>query len=260
MSTRRKLAIATWNAPREGSIFGRLTVNATALLAYLEGLRHASGEKVTITHLVGKAIAEALRHAPSLNGRISLGRFVPHETIDIAFLVAMEEGADLAKAKVASVDKKSVVDIARELRAMAERLRRRRDQDFEKSTNVLRWLPTWIIKPLTRVFGWLSGALGISARMLGLERFPFGSCIVTNVGMFGIDEGFAPLVPFAHVPMVVLVGAVSEKPAVVDGHVVAQPQLTLTATIDHRYIEGYHLATVARVVKDHLENPDKFAS
>jgi pyruvate dehydrogenase E2 component (dihydrolipoamide acetyltransferase) len=28
MSTRRKLAISTWDAPREGNIYGKLTVDA----------------------------------------------------------------------------------------------------------------------------------------------------------------------------------------------------------------------------------------
>src|SRR5205807_904672 len=100
MSTRRKLAIATWSAPREGNIYGKLTVDATQALAYVQHLREATGEKVTLTHLVGKACAEALKHAPTLNGRILFGRYIPHATVDIAFVVALEEGKDLAKAKV----------------------------------------------------------------------------------------------------------------------------------------------------------------
>lgn len=83
MSTRRKLAIATWSPPAEGNIFGKLTVDATQALAYLDWVRARDGEKVTITHLVGKAIAQALRAAPGLNGAIRLGAFVPHTTIDV---------------------------------------------------------------------------------------------------------------------------------------------------------------------------------
>ena len=72
---------------------------------------------------------------------------------------------------------------------------------------------------------------------LGLSAFPFGSVVVTNVGIFGLDEGFAPQTPFARVPLWVLVGAVRELPAVVDGQVVPRPQITISATIDHRFIE-----------------------
>src|SRR4051812_38209569 len=115
MSTRRKLAIATWSDPREGNIYGKLTLDATEAMAYLDHLKRTTGEKVTITHLVGKCIGEALKQAPTLNGYLRLGSFIPHETVDVAYLVALEEGANLAKAKVCDVDKKSVADIAREL-------------------------------------------------------------------------------------------------------------------------------------------------
>src|SRR5689334_22465127 len=105
MSTRRKLAIATWSSPREGNIYGKLTLDATEALAYLEHVRQTTGEKATITHLVGKAVGEALKQAPTLNGYIRLGAYVQHQTVDVSFLVALEEGANLAKAKVCDADK-----------------------------------------------------------------------------------------------------------------------------------------------------------
>ena len=64
-----------------------------------------------------------------------------------------------------------------------------------------------------------------------------------------------PPTPFTRVPVYILVGAVKERPAVVDGKVTIQPQLTLTATIDHRFIDGAQLAVLAKVVRSILENP-----
>jgi pyruvate dehydrogenase E2 component (dihydrolipoamide acetyltransferase) len=101
----------------------------------------------------------------------------------------------------------------------------------------------------------LTSSLGISLKGLGLEAFPFGSCIITSVGMFGLDEGFAPPTPFARVPVYVLVGAVQERPAVVDGAIVPRPQLTLCATVDHRFMDGYQGGVLAKVVRDVLANP-----
>lgn len=255
MTTRRKLAIATWSSPREGNIYGKLTLDAGPALRYLDYQRIKSGEKVSITHLVGRAVAEALKHAPGLNGRITLGSYVPHDHVSIAFLVALEDGADLAKAKVVDADKKSVVDIARELRERAARLRQGKDTDFEKSKGLLKILPTWLLRPVVWLTGFLTGSLGISAKGLGLEAFPFGSCIVTSVGMFGLDEGFVPPTPFARVPLYVLIGAVREQPAVVDGQLAVQKQLTITATLDHRFIDGFQGGVLARVVRQVFANP-----
>ncbi len=255
MSTRRKLAIATWGAPDEGPIYGKLTVDATEAVAYLAHVRATTGEKVTLTHLVGKVVGNALAQAPGLNGYLRFGTYIPHEHVNVTYLVALEEGADLAKAKVDDVDKKSVVEVARDLRARAERLRKGEDDAFKKSMGPVRLLPTWLIRPILTLTGWLTGSLGLSVPALGLEAFPFGSCVVTSVGMFGLDEGFAPFTPFARVPVLVLVGAVRDGVVVIDGAPVVRKQLTITATIDHRFLDGFQGGVLAKVVRDQLENP-----
>lgn len=255
MTLRRKLAIATWDAPREGNIYGKLTIDATRALEYIEHVRRQTGEKVTITHLVGKACAVALAKAPSLNGYIRLGRYVPHDRVDIAFLVALEEGENLGKAKVDAADGKSVADIARELRERAEKLRKGEDQAFKKSMGSVAMLPGFVLKPLLKLTGFLASSLGLSIPPLGVEPFPFGSCIVTSVGMFGLDEGYAPPTPFARVPVYVLVGALREQPTVVDGQVTVRSMLTITATIDHRFMDGFQGGVLAKTVREVLENP-----
>lgn len=255
MTLRRKLAISTWSAPREGNIYGKVTVDAGEAQAYLQHVRETTGEKVTITHLVGKAVGEALRKEPSLNGRIALGRYIPHDEVSIAFLVAMADGSDLAKAKIQHVDRKSVADMAKELRERATRLRDGADDDWEKSKGVVKILPTQILGRMLWLIGWLSSSLGLEFKPAGVERFPFGSAIVTSVGMFGLDEGFVPPTPFARVPLYVLIGAVKDQPTVVDGKVVIRPMLTVTATIDHRFIDGFQGGVIAKEFRRVFEDP-----
>jgi len=255
MTLRRKLAIATWTPPREGNIYGRVTLDATEALKYIEHLRITTGEKITITHLVGKAVGLALAQAPSLNGRIVMDRFVPFKSVDIAYLVALEGGDNLGKVKVERVDEKSVVEIATELRSSFNRLDKGQDEAFKKSMAPLKWMPRWLLRRVLNIVGFLGAGLGWNIGALGVESFPFGSCIVTSVGMLGFDEGFAPPTPFARVPIYVLVGAVRPLPAVVDGAVVVRDQVTITATIDHRFVDGYQLGVVAKVFRQVIENP-----
>jgi len=252
-STRRKLAIATWSSPREGNIYGKLVMDAGEAVAYVEHLRKTTGEKVTVGHIVGKAAAMAMKAAPGLNGRIVLGKYVPHETVDVTFLVALEDGRDLAKTKIPSADEKSVADIAKALAEGAGKLRGGKDADFEKSKGIVRALPSWLLKPMLWTTGFLTGSLGLAA--FGLEPFPFGSCVITNVGAFGVDEGYAPPTPFARVPVLILVGAVRDQPAVVAGKVVPRPLVTITATVDHRFIDGAQLGQLAKVLRKGFEEP-----
>jgi pyruvate dehydrogenase E2 component (dihydrolipoamide acetyltransferase) len=169
--------------------------------------------------------------------------------------VALEEGADLAKAKVDDIDKKSIVEVAQDLRARAERLRKGEDEAFKKSMGPVKLLPTWLIRPILKLTGWLTGSLGVNVPALGLEAFPFGSCIVTSVGMFGLDEGFAPFTPFARVPVLVLVGAVKDGVVAVDGVPTVRKQVTITATIDHRFLDGFQGGILAKIVREQMEDP-----
>lgn len=254
-TTRRKLAIASWGRPRDPSIHGRLTVDAAEALACVERLRETTGEHVTLTHLVGRAVAEALVAEPSVNGRIRLGRFVPHDDVTLSFLVQVDEGAELASARVPGVEDLSVAGIAAEVRERAGRLRDGRDPDWERSRDVVRLLPTWLLSPLLWLVGWLGSSLGVALPALGVRRFPFGSAIVTNVGMLGLDEAYIPPTPFARVPLYVLVGAVRQRPAVVDGEVRPRPQLTITATLDHRFVDGVQAGTLASTFRRVMEDP-----
>jgi pyruvate dehydrogenase E2 component (dihydrolipoamide acetyltransferase) len=82
--------------------------------------------------------------------------------------------------------------------------------------------------------------------------------MVTSIGMFGIPQGFAPLARFYKMPLLVLVGEIGPKPVAVDGEVVVRPVLPLTATIDHRYADGWHISQLIRPFRAYLEDPQAF--
>ena len=54
---------------------------------------------------------------------------------------------------------------------------------------------------------------------------------------------------------VVEVGAAEERPVVRDGEIVVRPTLTLTATFDHRAVDGAPAAEFLQTVKASLEEP-----
>lgn len=249
MTTRRKLAIATWSSPKEGNIYGKMTINAT------QAIEFCKTHQVTITHLVGRAAGLALKDAPDLNGRIVFGKYIPHQTVDLSFLVAIPETQNLAKFKVCNIDQKTTQQIAAELKTGAEKIRSGKDAEFEKSQGMLRLLPTWVIRPILWLVGYITGALGIEIKALGLEAFPFGSVIITSVGMLGIEEGYAPPTPFARVPVYLAITNIKDRVVARDGQIVIEPQLDIMATVDHRFMDGYQGAQLIKKIRHYLENP-----
>lgn len=255
MTARRKLVIASWTRPTEGNIFGKLEIDASNALRYIEHLRSTSDAHISITHLVGKAASLAMAKVPGINGRLLFGRYIPHDSVDVTYLVALEDGGNLAKAKVEQTDQKTLVTIANELSDLAKKLREGKDEQFKKSQGPIDILPTWLLRPVLWLTGWLTGSLGIGVKALGLERFPFGSLVITNVGMFGLDEGYAPQTPFARVPVWILVGAIGKKAVVVDDQIVIRPILPLMATLDHRFVDGFQVGIMANTLRESLEKP-----
>lgn len=255
MSVRRKIAIASWSSPREGNIYGKISLDVGNALEYIEHLRKISGLKITITHLVGRACGLALAQCPDLNGRIFLGKYIPHKTVDLSFLVSVDGGNDLGKFKVCNIDQKTTIDIAKELAKGSELLRQGKDEDFERPKSMIRAMPTWIIRPILWLTGYLTGAMGLNIKSLGLESYPFGAAIITSVGMFGIDEGYAPPTPWARVPIYVAIPEIKKRAMVVDDQIVIRPMLELTSTIDHRFLDGHRGATVAKLLRKYIENP-----
>eukprot|EP00455_Lapot_gusevi_P014310 TRINITY_DN17103_c0_g2_i1.p1 TRINITY_DN17103_c0_g2~~TRINITY_DN17103_c0_g2_i1.p1 ORF type:complete len:313 (-),score=51.33 TRINITY_DN17103_c0_g2_i1:57-995(-) len=256
MSTRRKLMFASWAPPSEGQIFGALDANATKLVAFVDKWNASGKKKVTVTALALKAAALAMRVSPGLNGVYVLGKFVPHKSIDVSCLIALDEGKDLASAKIERCDEKSILAICEELGRKADKLRAHKDDDFEKSKPLLKMMPVSLLRPVVHTVGWLSSALGLNIPALGVRPYPFGSVMVTSVGMLGVEEAFVPFTPWSHVPVLLMIGSIADKAVVVDGKVVPQKMLHVTATLDHRYVDGSEIARLAKKLKYYLENPE----
>lgn len=188
----RRVAGAMWHAPDDPQIFGGLDIDATALLAFIDQER-ASGHRITATHLVGRALAHALVKVPDLNVRISHGRSIPRESVAIFFITAVEQGRDLSGIKIANVDRMRAVDVGEELARRSSALKSGRDSEFSRSKRLMDALPPSLLRRALRWTAFLTEELGLDLPALGLHRSPFGSAMVTSVGMFGIPQGFAPL-------------------------------------------------------------------
>lgn len=251
----RKVASATWRGPVDPQIYGDLEIDATELLSFLANVRAATGARVTVTHLVGRALAHGLAENPDLNVYRRGSRFVPREDVSIFFVVAVDEGKDLSGVKVRDADRKSAVEIAQELSSRAAKIRTGADADFGGSKRLLASTPGPVLRGALGLATWLTSDVGVDLRRFGLRSHPFGSAIVTSVGMFGVQHAYAPLSPLYRVPFLALVSEVAPKPVVAEGDVVVRPVLTVSATMDHRYVDGAHAARLAKSVRRYLENP-----
>lgn len=262
VSSFRTLAAVTWDAPRDPTILGSSEVDVTQLQIYLQHVREQTGAKVTMTHAVARAFAGTLAAHPHLNCLIRRGRLWQRRDVDVFCQVAVPpddenklQGADLSGVAVRKADLLTTAGIATKLDAMAERIRLRDDPNMARIKTMMKWLPAGLAKHLMRLFTYLNLDWGIDLRSLGVPDDPFGSVMVTSLGMFGIRHAYAPLFPNSRCIGVVLVGGVYDKVVAIDGRVEIRPVLPLQMALDHRIIDGFQAAVLAREINRRLEDP-----
>ncbi len=255
----RKIANAIWRAPSDPQIYGALELDAGPTLQFLRDAR-AAGHHVTVTHLVGRAVAHALSAVPDINVRLVGGRAIPRESIDVFFITSVAKGRDLTGVKVTYVDRKSAFEVAKELGERSRTMKSGRDPDFARAKRTMDSLPLPLLRLVLRAGAWIAGDLAKSIAPLGLEASPFGSAMISSVGVFGLPMGFSPLAWMYRVPLLVLVGEVTDKPVARDGVVEVRPILPITVTFDHRYVDGAQLGEALRVFRDYLARPGSFAA
>jgi hypothetical protein len=266
-STWRKIAMATWRPRKDPMIWATADVEASRLLEYIDRVRHATGQHVTPAHLVGRAAGKVFEALPGLNGRIAFGSFLPSPTIDCFFVISLRTdpvtgaeavGTDLSGAVVRRVDEKPPWIIAKELADRAARILHDDDPQFKQAKAMVKGLPPLLLRPVLDAIGFVTETLQLPLAFMGVDARPYGSILVSNLGTYGLDSVAAPVPTFCHVPFTVVAGAVTDKVRARDGQAVIRPVLPLTIGLDHRFIDGYQAATMARVFREYLDDPGAF--
>lgn len=259
LSSFRRIAIGSWQTAYDPSIYGSIDVRMDEALAYIEAFRKRTGKRITVTHLVAKAIAEALRRCPEANAVLRWNRVYVRKTIDLSILVVQtDEGAgkvDLAACKIANADKKSLYELTTEIEQQVQRVRERKDAAMEKGKKTTGMIPLFVMNAFLKLVAFLTYTLNLDLSGLGVPKDPFGGATITNIGSLGLDTGFVPLVPYTRVPIFVAPGAIRETPVVENGQIVPGKTMKLCATLDHRLIDGYHASVLSKAVHQYLEKP-----
>lgn len=252
----RKLAMAFWRAPQDGTIYGHLKLRLGRAVLFQQAIERKHGFRPSMGMLIGRGIAIALTETPEGNAKIIWGQAYIKDTVDVYYQVDLGDGADLSGVVVPDVGHKSIVEVAEILRGRAKKLHKGEDKQYEKTQKgCLSRIPSWVLRPLLNSLTFLEYNLGLTPSFLGAQPEPFGTVMVTNVSMFGIDVAYAPLIPAARVPFIALVGRVEDEPVARGGQVVVEPCMNGSATFDHRVLDGNKIGRIVRRVKAYMEDP-----
>jgi pyruvate dehydrogenase E2 component (dihydrolipoamide acetyltransferase) len=170
------------------------------------------GGKVSFNDIIIKATAHALTKHPACNAWFQEDHIRYWHEVHIGMAVAVEDG--LITPVIRNAESKSLADIGREAKELAERARSRRLQPSEYTGSTFS---------------------------------------VSNLGMFDIDQFTAVINPPE--AGIIAVGAIVQKPVVVDGQLTPRRRMRITMSCDHRVIDGATGAAFLKTLKQMLENP-----
>ena len=171
------------------------------------------GTRVTYTDILVFAIARILRDHPRINASIVDNEIKVWEDINIGVATALEDG--LIVPVVKHTDRKSLVDISQEIKALVEKARENK---------------------------------------LSSDEITGGTFTLTNLGALGSGWTFETAIINQPESAILRVGAITDRAVVRDGQVVARPIMTYSLTYDHRAIDGAVAAKFISSFISALEN------
>jgi len=178
---------------------------------HLAGLGDAY--KVSFNDLIVKAVALALRQHGAVNAAFLGDRVRYHGDVHVGVAVAVEDG--LITPVIRHADRKGLLEIASEARALADRAR---------------------------------------ARRLTPEEYTGATFSVSNLGMFDIDEFTAVINP-PEAGILAVGRIAQRPVVAADGAVAVRRTMRVTMSCDHRVVDGATGARFLQTVKLMLENP-----
>ncbi len=260
LSSFRRIAIGTWRTAYDPSVYGAVELRAEPVLAYLAAYRERTGRRLTLTHMLVRAVAAVLKEMPDANAIMRWNRIYLRQDVGVFFQVAMEDQEtgeiDLSGVTIHGADDKSLLDILDETEERVRKVRAHKDEQLESTRSTFKRIPFLLLNKVLDLIAFLTYELNLDLSWAGIPNDPFGSVMITNVGSLGLQEAYVPLVPYSHVPLLLAVGEVRQTPVVDDGEIVVGSVLPIFATFDHRILDGSHAAFMVKTIKRWFADPE----
>jgi len=179
-----------------------------------------NGIRFTFTDLFVFITARVLKKFPIVNATFGDGQIIVWEDVNVGVALSLAEGVygtNLIVPVIKQADKKSLVDISRELRSL-----------IEKGKN----------------------------GKLTHDDMSCGTFTITNTGkLFDRWHAQTPMITQPE-SAVWGPGTIADKPVVVDGQIVIRPMMPVSFSFDHRVMDGSQPAGFGLQVAHLMENPE----
>lgn len=251
----RKVASSIYKKPIDSKIYGTVDLDVTDLEKYISQKRK-EGVKTTLTYILTLIVGRAIRQSvPELNTFVKRGKIIQRDQVDATVSVLLP-GGQMGSVKVENADQLTIAELTDTIAREISDSRKGDENDTMQSKGTLASIPwpfrNWVFK----LYRTLTIHWGISMPVLGLDSNSFGSYVISNIGSVGLDTGYGSLLPSSNVSVVWILGSIVKKPVVINDEIVPRRIMALSATLDHRVVDGSHGGRMFRQIKHYIKNPE----
>lgn len=187
--------------------------DVTNLMSIRQQMVELSGTKVSLNDFIIRAIALALRHHPNVNASWGEDAITQHGEVHVGVAVATADG--LITPVIRNADQKSVVDIASEVRALADKAKNRR------------------LKP---------------------DEYQGSTFTISNLGAWGIEE-FTAIINPPNAAILAIGTAEARPVVDANRQIVVRDRMKVTMSCDHRIVDGAIGAEFLKTLRQYIEQP-----
>ncbi len=121
------------------------------------------------------------------------------------------DGGEMTSIKIRNAHKKTVFQIADEIRDRAQKARKGSENKLMQNKHILLSIPWPFRNILFNILKFMTTGLGLEIKSFGLTHDAFGSVLLTNIGSHGLTTGTAALFPGSNLPAVIIMGKAEEN-------------------------------------------------
>lgn len=187
--------------------------DVTNLISVRQQLIEISGAKLSLNDFIIRAVALALRHHPNVNSSWGDDAITQHGEVHVGVAVATQDG--LITPVIRDADQKSVVDIATEVRVLADKAKNRK------------LLPT---------------------------EYQNSTFTISNLGAWGIEE-FTAIINPPNAAILAIGTAEARAIVDANRQIVVRDRMKVTMSCDHRIVDGAIGAEFLKTLRGYIEQP-----
>lgn len=251
----RKVASTIYKKPIDSKIYGTVELDVTNLEKFIAQKRK-EGIKTTLTYIMTLIVGRAIREeVPELNTFVKRGKIIQRDQVDATVSVLLP-GGQMGSVKVENADQLTIAELSEGMAKKISNSRKGDENDTMQSKSLLANFPWPFRNWFFKLYRTVTIHWGISLPGLGLDSNSFGSYVISNIGSVGLDTGYGSLLPSSNVSVVWILGSIVKKPVIVNDEIVPLRIMALSATLDHRVVDGSHGGRMFRLIKYYVKHPE----